>query len=109
MLEVLDALHDRLAPAEKMFFTWLARVFAAATLVGVAWIDDAPPLELGALIIALYVVVRVVTQLRAFATAAPFEHRVLKAFFALGCLVLLATAFLSIAIFAERVAMFVVG
>ena len=43
MQQALDALHDRLAPAEEIFFTWLMRVFAAATLVGSAWIDDAPP------------------------------------------------------------------
>ena len=61
MQEALRSLQDRLAPAEEIFFTWLMRVFAAATLVGCAWIDDAPPLGLGALIIAIYVAVRVAT------------------------------------------------
>ena len=35
---------NRLALAEKIFFTWLVRVMVAAVLVGSAWIDDAPPL-----------------------------------------------------------------
>ena len=43
--DALDALQDRLAPAEGIFFTWLTRVFIAATLVGSGWIDDAPPLR----------------------------------------------------------------
>ena len=55
MREALRALQDRLAPAEEIFFTWLIRVFAAATLVRCAWIDDAPPLGLAALIIAIFV------------------------------------------------------
>ena len=38
------------------------RVFAAATLVGSAWIDDAPPLELAAAIITIWVAIRVATQ-----------------------------------------------
>lgn len=109
MLEALDSLQDRLAPAEEIFFTWLTRVFAAATLVGSAWIDDAPPLAAGALIIALYVGVRVATQFGAFVSAAPFQNRVLKAFFALGSLALLGGAFLVVFIFVERVAMSVVG
>ena len=47
MQEALRSLQDRLAPAEEIFFTWLMRGFAAAILVGSAWIDDAPPLGLG--------------------------------------------------------------
>ena len=109
MLEALDSLQDRLAPAEEIFFTWLTRVFAAATLVGSAWIDDAPPLGMGALIIALYVGARVATQFGALVSAAPFQNRVLKAFFALGSLALLGGSFLVVAIFVQRVAMSVVG
>ena len=47
MQPALSSLQNRLIPAEEIFFAWLMRVFAAATLVGSAWIDDAPPLELG--------------------------------------------------------------
>ncbi len=62
MQQALSSLQDRLAPAEEIFFTWLVRVMAAAVLVGSAWIDDAPPLVIGAMIVAFYVTVRVVTQ-----------------------------------------------
>ncbi len=85
------------------------RVFAAATLVGCAWIDDAPPLDLGALLIALYVAVRVVTQFGSLMNAAPFENRALRVSFAVGALALLGLSFLSIAIFVERVALYVAG
>ena len=71
MQQAPSSLQDRLAPAEEIFFGWLLRVFAAATLVGSAWIDDAPPLEIGAMIIATYVAVRVLTQFGRLAAAAP--------------------------------------
>ena len=109
MQENLSPLQDRLAPAEEIFFTWLMRVFAAATLVGCAWIDDAPPLGLGALIIAIYVAFRVATQFGNLVSAAPFENRVLKTFFAVGALVLLGLSFVAVAIFVERLALSVVG
>ena len=109
MTEALSSLQDRLAPAEEIFFTWLMRVFAAATLVGCAWIDDAPPLGLGALIIAIYVAVRVAMQFGNLASAAPFENRALKTFFAVGTLVLLGFSFLVVAIFVERLALSAVG
>ena len=53
MAQALAALHDRLVPAEELFFTWLLRVFGAATLAGCAWVDDAPPLGLAALLLGL--------------------------------------------------------
>jgi hypothetical protein len=109
MLKALDALQDRLAPAEEIFFTWLLRVFAAATLVGCAWIDDAPPLGIGALIIAVYVAARVATQFGPLMSAAPFNNRLLKVLFALVAIALLGLAFLAVAIFVERVALSVVG
>ena len=84
MQQALSSLQARLVPAEEIFFAWLIRVFAAATLVGSAWIDDAPPLEIGARIIALYVAVRVATQFGNFAAAAPFESRPLRMIFAAG-------------------------
>ncbi len=104
MQEALTSLQDRLAPAEEIFFTWLARVFAAATLVGSAWIDDAPPLSIVAVLITLYVAARVASQFGALVSAAPFQNRVLKMIFAVGALVLLAGAFVIVFIFVERVA-----
>ena len=105
MQEALRSLQDRLAPAEEIFFTWLMRGFAAAILVGSAWIDDAPPLGLGALIIAIYVAVRVATQFGNLAAAAPFENRTLKTIFAIGALVLLGLSSIAVAIFIERLAL----
>ena len=109
MQEALSSLQDRLAPAEEIFFTWLMRVFAAATLVGCAWIDDAPPLGLAALIIAIYVAVRVAMQFGNLVSAAPFENRVLKTFFAVGAFGLLGFSFVAVAIFVQRLAVLVVG
>jgi len=104
MQEFLIRLDKRLAPAEDIFFIWLVRVIIAAMLFGTAWIDDAPPLELGAMIIAFYVAVRVLTQFGAFVAALPFKSRALKlltAFIALGLLVL---AFPTVAIFVSVLA-----
>lgn len=105
MQEALSSLHERLAPAEEIFFAWLMRVFAAATLAGSAWIDDAPPLEIAALIIAIYVAVRVVAQFGNLAAAAPFESRALKTIFAISALVLLGFSFLIVTIFVQRLAL----
>lgn len=104
MQEALASLQDRLAPAEEIFFTWLVRVFAAATLVGSAWIDDAPPLSVVAVLITLYVAARVASQFGPLVSAAPFQNRVLKVLFALATLVLLVGAFAVVFIFVERVA-----
>ena len=108
MQQSLTSLPERLAPAEELFFTWLVRVIAAATLIGCAWIDDAPPLELAAWAVTLYVVFRVLTQFGPFAAAAPFEHRVPKVLFALGSLGLLGLSFLTMVTFVDRVASAVV-
>ena len=105
MQQALSSLQDRLVPAEEIFFAWLLRVFAAATLVGSAWIDDAPPLDLAAVIIAMYVAVRVATQFGNLAAAAPFESRPLRMIFAVGALVLLGLSFLVVATFVERLAL----
>ena len=102
MKEALDALQDRLAPAEEIFFTWLTRVFVAATLVGSAWIDDAPPLEIAATLIGIYVAVRVATQFDRLATAAPFQNRALQMIFAVGALMVLGLSFLVIVTLVER-------
>ena len=109
MKEALDALQDRLAPAEEIFFTWLTRVFVAATIVGSAWIDDAPPLEIAAMLIAVYVAVRVVTQFGLLADAAPFQNRALRVIFAVGALMVLGLSFLVIVTLVERLALSAVG
>lgn len=109
MQQAASSLQDRLIPAEEIFFGWLMRVFLAATLVGSAWIDDAPPLDIAATTIALYVAVRVATQFGNFAAAAPFESRPLRMIFAGGALVLLGLAFLVIATLVERLSISIVG
>jgi hypothetical protein len=101
--------EDRIAPAEKIFFTWLPRVFGAATLVGCAWIDDAPPLVLVALFIAIWVAIRIVLQFNALRSAAPFNNGVLSAIFAVFVILLLAGTFPSVVIFVERLSLLVVG
>ena len=108
MQQALSSLHDRLAPAEEIFFTWLMRVFAAGTLVGSAWIDDAPPLELAAAIITIYVAFRVVTQLGRLA-AAPFENRPLRVIFAAGALGLLVLSFMVVVTLVDRLSVMVAG
>jgi len=107
--QALRQLHDRLAAAEEIFFTWLVRVMAAAVLVGSAWIDDAPPLDIAAIIIAFYVAVRVATQFGHLVSAAPFNSEALKILFAIVALVLLGLSFLVVVTFVERLARSVVG
>ena len=109
MRQALESLHDRLAPAEEIFFTWLTRVFAAGTLVGSAWIDDAPPLELAAAIITIYVAFRVVTQFGRLAAAAPFERRPLRLIFAAGILALLGLSFLVVVTLVDHLTVSVAG
>ena len=105
----LASLLEPLAPIENLFFTWLMRVFAAATLVGTAWIDDAPPLEIAALFVAVYVAVRAVADFGILLAAAPFKSRVLNATVAVGALALLGLSFVVIAIFTQRLAISVTG
>ena len=100
MKQALAILEDRLKPIENIFFTWLIRVAVAATLVGSAWIDDAPPLELAAMLIAVYVALRVLMQSGEFYRAAPFDHRVLRGLVTIVLLGLLGLAFIAIEIFA---------
>ena len=109
MQDALTAFEARLVPAEHIFFTWLPRVFAAATLVGCAWIDDAPPLEVVAMLVGVYVAVRVVSQFGALSLAAPFQNRVLSAFFAMGIIALLGGAFLVVVIFVDHISVLVAG
>ena len=103
MKKALAALEARLTPAEDIFFTWLPRVFAAAILMGSAWIDDAPPLEIVALLVGVYVAVRVASQYGPLCSAAPFQNPVPSALFALFIIALLGGTFLIIFTFAERI------
>jgi hypothetical protein len=105
VLKILRGLEQRLAPAEQVFFRWLSRVVVAALLVGSAWIDDAPPLELAAMIIAGYVAIRVVIQYGEFHATAPFQNHLLKSAFAVLALALLGLSFLAVVIFVERLAL----
>lgn len=104
MLNTIDAMENRLQPAETIFFRWLFRVMAAAVLVGSAWLDDAPPLELAAYLLGLYVAGRVVMQSPALYAAAPFENRFLKFLAVLTALVLLGLSFLTVAYFVLQLA-----
>ncbi|MCG8415618.1 MAG: hypothetical protein MI746_15490 [Pseudomonadales bacterium] len=104
----LGSLQERLAPAEELFFRWMIRVVLAAIFAGSAWIDDAPPLSLAAMLVAVYVIVRVITQFGRFMSAAPFQHRVLQTLFALVCIFSLLSAFTAVSIFVERIAISVV-
>ena len=98
MKGVLVVLDERLKPIEDLFFKWLLRVAIAGTLVGSAWIDDAPPLELAAMLVALYVLLRILLQSGSFFAAAPFEHRVWKALVAVIALVVLGLTFVTVEI-----------
>ena len=109
MQQGLSSLLGRLVPAEEIFFTWLVRIMASAVLVGSAWIDDAPPLEIGAMIVAFYVAVRVATQFGNLVSAAPFKNQAFKAIFAISALVLLGLSFFVVVIFVERLARSVVS
>ena len=109
MLNTLSALENQLTPVEEIFFRWLTRVVIAATLAGSAWIDDAPPLELAALAITLYVVIRVVMQFGAFASAVPFKNQILKVLSALVALGLLGLSFLTVVTFVYHVAFLAAG
>ena len=109
MQKTLASIEARLAPAEDIFFTWLPRVFAAAILLGSAWIDDAPPLDIVAMLIGIYVAVRVASQFGALCSAAPFQNPVLSAFFAIFILALLGGTFLVVVTFVYRMSLSVVG
>ena len=73
-------------------------------LAGSAWLDDAPPLELAAYILTLYVVIRVVMQSATLYATAPFESRYLNIFSVLIALVLLGLSYLTVAYFVYQLA-----
>ena len=98
-----------MAPAEEIFFTWLLRVSLAATLFGSSWIDDAPPLELGAWIVTIWVGLRVVAQFDKLAAAAPFDNGVMKAIFAVVTILTLALAFMTVVTLVESVSIATAG
>ncbi|MDD9895301.1 MAG: hypothetical protein OXU24_05875 [Gammaproteobacteria bacterium] len=109
MEQSLSPFQSKLVAAEELFFTWLLRVIAAALLVGSAWIDDAPPLSLGAVVIAIYVLLRALTNINVFISAAPFKSNMNKILFALVALVLLMMSFATVVIFTDRIASAVAG
>ena len=109
MLNTLNKLEDHLIPAEDIFFRWLTRVVIAAVLAGSAWIDDAPPLELAAFAITLYVVVRVIMQFGAFYSAVPFKSTFLKVLAAVVALLLLGLSFLTVVNFVYQLSVMTVA
>jgi hypothetical protein len=109
MLKPLSVLDNHLAPAEDIFFRWLTRVVLAAVLMGSAWIDDAPPLELAAWLVVGYVVARVVMQFGPLVAAVPFENRVLKILAAGVLLGLLGLSFLTVVTFVYQLALVATG
>ena len=106
---MIQTFREQLIDIEQLFFSWLARVVISAALVGCAWIDDAPPLDIAAHLIAGYVALRVVFEFKAFMGALPIDLRVLKVGGALFAQLLLGLSFLAVASFTERLAMLVVG
>lgn len=100
--------HARTAAAQALFFTWLTRVFMAATLSGSAWIDDAPPLELAAWILTVLVGLGILTGLPHFLGLLPFSQRILKIGVAIIALLLLFMSFFTVTIFVGSVSSFVV-
>lgn len=101
----LEILQTKLQPLESLFFTWLGRVCLAAVLVGAAWIDDAPPLEIAALVIGLYTVIRVAMQFGALAAAVPLDSKPLRYLVAMFLLVLLAFAFFIVVTLVETLSL----
>jgi len=106
---VIQTFREQLIDIEQLFFSWLVRVVISAALVGCAWIDDAPPLDIAAHLIAGYVALRVVFEFKAFERALPFDLRVLKAGGAFFAQLLLGLSFLAVASFTERLGMLTVG
>ena len=109
MEQDLSHFQNKLVTTEDLFFTWLLRVIVAAILVGSAQIDDAPPLELAASIIALYILIRLLMNFKTFISTAPFSPQIFKVLFALGCLFLLSMSFATILIFTNRIVSMAAG
>ncbi len=109
MQNFLVTIEKQLIPVEELFFQWLLRTIAVAILVGSAWIDDAPPLELSALILTVYVLVRVLMQSSALFATAPFSNRILKFLFTVFSLSVLLLSFVTIVIFSEVLSEFAMG
>ena len=106
---MIQTFLEQLIDFEQLFFSWLVRVVISAVLVGCAWIDDAPPVDIAAHLIAGYVVLRVVFEFKAFMQVLPFDVRVLQAGGAFFAQLLLGLTFLAVASFTERLAMLAVG
>ena len=104
----LTRLRERLEPAEEIFFKWLTRVFIAGILVGSAGIDDAPPLEIAALILLLYVFFRVAMECVNLYSVAPFRGKLPNALFAIVAFLILVFSLLTVVTFVDRISNFVV-
>lgn len=104
MEQTLTTIQEKLTKAEELFFTWLLRVIIAAILVGSAWIDDAPPLSMAAVAIAIYVAIRLLTQFKSFVRNAPFQKQTAKYLFGTATLSLLLMSFVIVTIFVDRIA-----
>ena len=104
MKNIVSSFDERLQPAEELFFRWLVRVAVAALLAGTAWIDDAPPLEVAAFIITLYVAIRVAMQFTVFYSRVPINSPIVKALAALFALALFGLSFLTVVTFAFQLA-----
>jgi hypothetical protein len=105
----LQSVSLALRSIEDLFFTWLWRSSLAATLVGCAWIDDAPPLDIAALLIAFYVLLRLFLLFPVLADAAPLARRWQRNGLAVLLIVIIGFCFLSMVTFVEALAMAAVG
>ena len=97
----LKRIDDWLLPIEDLFFRWLSRVVVAALLAASAWMDDAPPLELAAYLIAIYVAIRLLMQLPVFFHLMPFESKILKSLGAILGVSILVLSFLTVFTFVD--------
>lgn len=104
MLNSLTKLRSHLLAIEELFFRWLFRAVVAGLLIGSAWLDDAPPLDIAAMLVSLYVLLRLLLEAGQFYEAAPFPSRILNGLTALFALLVLGLCFLSVAVFTDYIA-----
>lgn len=90
----ITTMQESLKATEEIFFLWLFRVSLVGALIGSAWIDDAPPLEIAVFLIGIYTAIRVILQVPRFADLSPFSNRALSYLFAGFLFILLALVFL---------------
>jgi len=95
-------LPSQLRDFEALFFQWLTRVALAGVLAGCAWLDDAPPLDIAAVLISGYVLVRVTLEFAHFRETLPISNPLACAAAAMFAQLLLTLSFITIASFTER-------